>query len=250
MEELKRMKQEYDKYTADDFKVWNLLYERQMKNLPGAASNAYLHGVELFGFNPDAIPKFEDMNKVLKETTGWQLFVVAGLIPEEPFFRLLSNKQFPASTWFRKLKEIDYLEEPDMFHDTFGHIPLLTNKPFTDFLVEISRLGHRYVGNAYAIELVSRIYWFTVEFGLIKEEGNVKIYGAGILSSAGESKYCLSEEAKHLPYDVDVILNTPYRKDVFQDRYFVIDSYEQLFNSIPQIEASLDREVHKAAAEG
>jgi len=225
MIQLDLLKQEYDKYTDDDFKVWNLLYNRQMKNLPGAASKAFLRGVELFGFNPKAIPKFDDMNRVLKQTTGWALFVVPGLIAEEPFFRLLSNKQFPASTWFRKLKEVDYLEEPDMFHDTFGHVPLLTNKPFAEFLVEISRLGHKYVGNEFAIELVSRIYWFTVEFGLIKEEGQLKIYGAGILSSAGESKYCLSDEATHITYDVDTILNTPYRKDIFQDRYFVIDSY-------------------------
>jgi phenylalanine-4-hydroxylase len=240
MKKLDPMQQDYGKYTEEDFKVWKLLYERQMENLPWAASKAYTHGVDLFGFNANEIPRFDDMNRVLSETTGWQLVVVPGLIDDDLFFSLMSSKKFPASTWFRKLNEIDYLEEPDMFHDTFGHVPLLTNKPFTDFLAEISRLGLKHADNKWWVELVSRIYWFTIEFGLIREEGEMKIYGAGILSSAGETKYCLSDKAVHKTYDPEVILNTAYRKDKFQEMYFVIDSYEQLFHSLPKIEELLD----------
>ena len=236
------MTQDYDKYTEEDFKVWKLLYDRQIVNLPDAASRAYLEGLKCIHFRADKIPDFKQTNTYLKELTGWGIHVVAGLIPEDEFFQLMANRKFPASTWLRSLSKIDYLEEPDMFHDVFGHVPLLTNQPFVDFLQALSKIALHYIDNPWAIQLISRIYWFTVEFGLIREENRVRIYGAGILSSAGETAYCLSDEATHIDYNVDMIMRTPYRKDVFQERYFVIDSYEQLYHSTDQIEAFLERE--------
>ena len=236
------MTQEYDQYTEEDFKVWKLLYERQIVNLPDAASQEYLAGLKLIHFHSDKIPNFQETNIILKELTGWNIHVVAGLIPDDEFFQLMAHKKFPASTWLRSLGKVDYLEEPDMFHDVFGHVPLLTNQPFVDFLQELSRIALRYIDNAWAIQLISRIYWFTVEFGLIREQGWVQIYGAGILSSAGETEFCLSDKATHINYDVDTIMGTPYRKDVFQERYFVVDSYEQLYHSTDQIEAFLTKE--------
>ena len=236
------MTQNYEKYTEEDFKVWKLLYHRQIVNLPDAASQAYWDGLKRIHFSADRIPNFEETNAYLKELTGWNIHVVPGLIPDDEFFQLMAHREFPASTWLRALSKIDYLEEPDMFHDVFGHVPLLTNQPFVDFLQALSEIALRYIHNPWAIQLISRIYWFTVEFGLIREAGQVRIYGAGILSSAGETAFCLSEQATHIDYNVDTIMRTSYRKDVFQQRYFVITAYEQLYQSTDQIEAFLAKE--------
>lgn len=239
------MKQIYGNYTPEDFEVWQTLYDRQMKNLPGAASKAHLEGLKKVHFVPDEIPRFERTNEELSALTGWRLAVVPGIVPDFTFFELMTNRRFPATTWLRKMEELDYLEEPDMFHDVFAHVPLLTNQSFVDFLEELSIIGLGYVGNDYAIEILSRIYWFTVEFGLIQESEGLRIYGAGILSSAGETRYCLSDEPPKYDFDVRTIAGTTYRKDVFQDRYFVIQSYEQLFNSIPEVKAVLAEMVEK-----
>ena len=233
------MEQVYENYTAEDQQVWKILYDRQIKNLPTAATVAYLEGLKEIKFSPHQIPEFNATNKILRSLTGWELAVVPGIVPDYTFFELMSNKKFPATTWLRKMEELDYLEEPDMFHDVFAHVPLLTNQAFVNFLEELSIIGLNYCGDEYAIEILSRVYWFTVEFGLIRENDQLRIYGAGILSSAGETKYSLSNEPKHHEFDVQQIANTPYRKDVFQTEYFIIESYEQLYNSIPLIKEVL-----------
>lgn len=237
---LKDLRQEYEAYTAEDFKVWKILYERQMPNLPKAASQAYLDGVEIVKFTADRIANFEELNEILKKTTGWAVQVVPGLIDDDLFFGLLNNRRFPSSTWLRKMEQLDYLEEPDMFHDAFAHMPLLTNQPYVDFLEKLSGIALKHIDNPWAIQLLSRIYWFTIEFGLIRENGELRIYGAGILSSKGETKFSLSDEPAHYSYDVRRIMNQEYWKDKFQDKYFVIESYEQLYNSIPEIEQVLE----------
>lgn len=243
------MRQIYGNYSDEDFQVWKILYDRQIANLPRAASKAHLEGLEKVDFVPDQIPHFEDTNKILSGLTGWKLAVVPGIVPDYTFFELMSNRCFPATTWLRKMEELDYLEEPDMFHDVFAHVPLLTNQSFVDFLQELSKIGLGYVGNDYAIELLSRIYWFTVEFGLIREAEGLRIYGAGILSSAGETKYCLSDGPPKYDFDVRTIAGTSYRKDVFQDRYFVVESYEQLYASLPEIKEVLAELVEKRKEE-
>ncbi|MFT6868181.1 MAG: phenylalanine-4-hydroxylase [Cyclobacteriaceae bacterium] len=239
------MKQIYEHYSAEDFQVWKLLYDRQILNLPTAASKTYLEGLNQVNFESDRIPAFSETNEILHQLTGWRLAVVPGIVPDYTFFELMSNRRFPATTWLRKMKELDYLEEPDMFHDVFAHVPLLSNQHFVNFLEALSKIGLEYVGNDYAIELLSRIYWFTVEFGLIRESGEIRIYGAGILSSAGETNYCLSDQPEHHEFDVDQMIETSYRKDVFQTQYFIIDSYDQLYHSIPKVRETLKRTLEK-----
>jgi phenylalanine-4-hydroxylase len=233
------MNQIYQNYTEADLKVWQLLFERQMTLLPALASPAYLEGIEKAGFVKSKIPHFDEMNARLYNITGWQVEAVEGLIPNKQFFELLAEKKFPASTWFRNLDHLEYLEEPDMFHDVFGHVPLLTNHNFCGFLQGLSEIALNVIDNGEAIENISRIYWYTVEFGLINEP-NLLIYGAGILSSGGESLYALqSPVPNRLPYNVKTIAKTPYIKDKFQTQYFVIDSYQQLFESLGEIEREI-----------
>ena len=229
------MTQHYDLYEEEDFEVWQTLCNRQMSQLTNSASATYLAGLKKINFSAIEIPRFNKINQKLKVLTKWELVVVPGLIPDLTFFELMSNKKFPATTWLRKKSELDYLEEPDMFHDVFAHVPLLTDPFFVKFLAALSNLGLTYGNNLDAIEVLSRIYWFTVEFGLIREQDQLKIYGAGILSSSEETAYCLSEKATHFEFDLEKIMHLNFRKDVMQENYFIISSYEQLYESIPEI---------------
>ena len=236
------MNQDYQKYTSDEQAVWKLLFERQMTRLPHRASQAYMDGILATGFPNTRIPDFErDLNPRLLPITGWRVVAVPGLIDNREFFELMADRQFPATTWLRGRDQLDYLPEPDMFHDTFGHVPVLTNQSFCDFLAALSRIALRFVDHQEAIDMIARLYWYTVEFGLIQEPEGLRIYGGGILSSPGETIYALeSDLPKRLPYDVSTLLQTPYTIDHFQEQYFVIESYEQLFHSVSQIEATLE----------
>jgi phenylalanine-4-hydroxylase len=234
------MQQQYSTYTQEDFEVWKILFNRQIEQLQLIASQAFLDGLTKVNFTADKIPNYQETNTLLSKLTGWKIHVVGGLIENKPFFELMQNRRFCASTWLRKREQLDYLEEPDMFHDIFGHVPLLSNQSVCHFLEELARIALKFVENPLAIEFIARLYWYTIEFGLIRENGILKIYGAGILSSSGESIYCLeSPEPKRLNYNIQQIFDTPYIKEHYQEQYFVIDSYEQLFNSIPDIEAEL-----------
>ena len=236
------MNQTYQKYTPDDQAVWQMLFERQMDQLPGKASQEYLDGISATGFRADRIPDFEqDLNPRLQQLTGWRVCAVDGLIPNRAFFELMANRNFPATTWLRRRDQLDYLPEPDMFHDTFGHVPMLSNQAFCDFLEALSRIALHHIECDEAIAMISRLYWYTVEFGLIQEGNQLRIYGGGILSSVGETTYSLfSPEPKRMPYAVDTLLKTPYIIDHFQEQYFIIESYEQLYHSVSQIEATLE----------
>jgi len=236
------MTQEYSRYTQDDFEVWEILFNRQIEQLQPLASEAYLKGIEKVKFSAHKIPNYLEVNKLLMNLTGWQIHVVPGLIDNRPFFELMQNKKFCASTWLRKREQLNYLEEPDMFHDIFGHVPLLSNQSICHFLQELARIALRFIDKPQAIEFIARLYWYTIEFGLIREDEKLKIYGAGILSSAGESLYSLqSSQPQRLDYNIQQIFDTPYIKEHYQEQYFVIDSYEQLFNSIPCIEVELEK---------
>jgi phenylalanine-4-hydroxylase len=238
------MFQDYDKYTETDHKVWEILYNKQMDSLGSIATADFYKGLKLCGFESNRIPVIDEVNKNLEKATGWQVYIVPGLIADKPFFEFLANRHFPVTTWIRKMEELEYLEEPDMFHDVFAHVPLLSIQPFVDFIQGLSKIALKHIDNPDAVELMSRLYWFTVEFGLIREEGNLKIYGAGILSSIGESQYSVfDEKVPRYPYDVRHIMRTPYYKHDFQKQYFVIDSYEQLFNSVKDIEQILEEEL-------
>lgn len=231
--------QDYPHYTADDRWVWQTLFECQMQTLPTVASSRFLEGLPGVDFRSGKIPDFSEVNPLLNQATGWSLVAVPGIVDNHLFFELLAARRFPATTWLRTPAQLEYLEEPDMFHDVFAHVPLLTDPYFADFLQAIGILAVHYLNDVQAVELLSRLYWFTVEFGLIVEGDRLCIYGAGILSSAGETKFCLSDESVRRPFDVPDILDTPYVKDRMQDVYFIIDSYEQLAAAIPTLEAEL-----------
>lgn len=234
-------KQNYEAYNKEDHKAWRTLFDRQMECLPAVATKAYLEGLELIKFNSRRVPDFEKTNKILRKLTGWQLHEVPGIIPVRDFFQLMNQKKFSAATWLRKMSQLDYLEEPDLFHDVFGHAPMLTNRNFTNFLSGLSRIAVKHINNPLALEWLGRIYWFTVEFGMIREYDERKIYGAGILSSHGETAFCMGNETRLVPFDVTEIFNSPYRTDEFQQKYFVIQSYDQLFHSIEEIEFVLGK---------
>ena len=228
--------QAYEKYTNEDHETWSVLYNRQIKTIQDVASKRFLNGAYLLGFTANAIPDYTKVNAHLKPLTGWTIYAVPGLIPNDLFFHRMADKEFAATCWIRKRAQLDYLEEPDIFHDVFGHVPLLADNYITDFLKELARIAVAHLDNEIVIEYIARLYWYTIEFGLVKEDKQLKIYGAGILSSIGETQYCLSKDATLVPFDTGHILNTPYIKDRFQTQYFVLDSMEQLRESIGELE--------------
>lgn len=233
--------QDYAAYTEEHFHVWEILYDRQMAILKDRAASVFMDGLEAIHFTATTIPKFDEFNIRLETLTGWNAVVVNGLIENKAFFELLKSRKFPASTWLRRMDQLDYLEEPDMFHDVFGHLPLLTNKTYCAYLYGLSKIALSYIDDPVAVELISRIYWYTVEFGLIRDNGLLRIYGSGILSSQGESIYCLKPgiPSRRIDYNVDKILDTPYIIDKFQETYFVIESCLELFESLPDIEEGI-----------
>ncbi|PCH92598.1 MAG: phenylalanine 4-monooxygenase [Bacteroidetes bacterium] len=234
------MEQLYQNYTEEDRTVWRTLFDRQMKNLEKVVSQTYLDAIEVVNFRNDKIPDFKEVDEILGKTTGWGMHAVPCISEQREFFELLSKKRFTATTWLRKMSQLDYLEEPDMFHDVFGHVPLLSNAAYTGFFQGISEIAMKHLNDPKAIELLGRIYWFTIEFGLIRENDKLKIYGAGVISSSGETEYCQKSETKWIDFDVKQILASPFSTDKIQDKYFVIESFDQLFNSLPLIETELN----------
>ena len=220
--------QDYASYTAADHDTYRRLYERQRALLPGLASQAFIDALPSLGAS-DRIPRFEEVNERLYKATGWELVGVPGLIPEVPFFTLLANRQFPVTDWIRKPEEFEYIVEPDIFHDLFGHVPLLFNPVFADYVQRYGQGGLKAQGLG-SCEMLSRLYWYTIEFGLIREAGQLRAYGAGILSSSGELAYSVqSPEPQRIPLQLERTMRTRYKIDTYQQTYFVIDSFEQLF---------------------
>jgi len=220
-------------YSATDHAVWDTLFRRQRDLLPGRACNEFLEGVARFGLGDGGIPRFEDVNAVLGAATGWQVVAVEGLLPDEVFFDHLAHRRFPVSWWIRKPEQLDYLSEPDLFHDLFGHVPLLLNPVFADYMQAYGRGGMKaFAIGPEALANLTRLYWYTVEFGLIHTAEGMRIYGAGIVSSKGESVYSLDSRAPNrLGFDLARVMNTRYRIDTYQQTYFVIEDFAQLFNA-------------------
>lgn len=239
MQRHKPMAQHYSAYTTEDFTVWQLLFKRQMNLLQQHASSLYMDAVDDVGFTAAEIPHFEKMNERLRPLTGWQVVVAPELVPQHDFFRLLSQRIFPATCWLRSMAELDYIEEPDMFHDVFGHVPLLTNAAYAQFMEGFGKLAMKWIEVPEMIALLGRVYWFTIEFGLLREQQKSAIFGAGIISSPGETQNSLSNQSVKFAFDIEQMLASDYRTDIVQARYFVIDSFEQLCAALPTIEASL-----------
>ncbi|MCW5650146.1 MAG: phenylalanine 4-monooxygenase [Ramlibacter sp.] len=221
--------QDYAAYTAADHDTYRRLYERQAALLPGLACDEFIAALPSLGAR-DRIPRFEEINERLLKVTGWEVVGVPGLIPEVPFFTLLANRKFPVTDWIRKPEEFDYIVEPDVFHDLFGHVPLLFNPVFADYVQRYGQGGLK-AHELGACELLSRLYWYTIEFGLIRQPEGLRVYGAGILSSSGELQYAINSPApQRLPLNLERTMRTRYKIDTYQQTYFVIDSFQQLFD--------------------
>ncbi|MCO7227212.1 phenylalanine 4-monooxygenase [Pleionea sp. CnH1-48] len=215
-------------YTDEEHQIWSELYERQIKLIDGKACDEYMEGLDILNLPKDRIPQLEEVSSILRKKTGWEVAWVPALISFEKFFALLADKKFPCATFIRTREEMNYLQEPDVFHEIFGHCAMLTNPYFAEFTHTYGRLGAN-ADKQYHVWL-ARLYWFTVEFGLIKTGQGDRIYGGGILSSIGESQYALSDEPEHRPFDIMNVLRTPYRIDIMQPIYFCIEDMKQLFD--------------------
>ena len=227
------VEQPWSSYTRTDHETWAALFKRQQQILVGRACREFIDNQQRFGMSPEAIPKYDELNRVLRKATGWELIGVEGLLPELTFFDHLANRRFPVTWWIRKPEQIDYIAEPDLFHDLFGHVPLLLNPVFADYMQAYGCGGVKAHGlGAEALVNLTRLYWYTVEFGLIKQANGLRIYGSGIVSSKGESIHCLESAAPNrIGFDMPRIMRTRYRIDTYQKTYFVIDSFQQLMDA-------------------
>jgi phenylalanine-4-hydroxylase len=222
--------QRWERYTPEQHALYRRLHERQAAQLPGLACEEFIQALPYLG-PAQQIPRFEAINQRLYPATRWQIVAVPGLIPEEAFFALLAQRRFPVTEWLRKPEEFDYVVEPDVFHDLFGHVPLLFNPSFADYMQAYGAGGLK-ASRLDACELLARLYWYTVEFGLIQTPQGLRAYGAGILSSAGELRHSVrSPEPRRVAFDLKRLMRSRYRIDAFQSSYFVIDAFQQLFDA-------------------
>ncbi len=241
------MQQHHEKYLPTDHETWQILFERQVLNLQDKACSQYLGSLAQLAPELGAleIPRFEELDRRLKAATGWEIEVVPGLIPVAEFFDLLSQRRFCSSTWVRKRSQLDYLEEPDMFHDIFGHVPLLIDPVYAGFMERFGAIGKRFAGNLQAEAQLERLYWFTIEFGLLIEGSKPTIFGAGILSSYGESKQIFNSGIGILPFDIEAVLGHAFRKEVMQTEYYALESIAQLAESLDRVEQNLQNSLNQ-----
>ena len=232
-------------YSLADHETYRRLYARQLQQLPGLACDEFIRAVRQLG-SADRIPRFEEISERLSAATGWQIVGVPGLIPEEAFFALLAQKKFPVTDWIRRPEEFDYVVEPDVFHDLFGHVPLLFDPAFANYMQAYGAGGLK-ASRLDACELLARLYWYTVEFGLIMTPEGLRAYGAGILSSGGELKHSVqSLQARRVRFDLQRLMRSRYKIDSYQATYFAIDSFQQLFESTAPDFTPIYRSVRQA----
>ncbi|QNE31770.1 phenylalanine 4-monooxygenase [Sphingomonas sp. NBWT7] len=220
--------QNWSHYSAQDHATWDTLFARQAKLLPGRAANAWLRGLDVLKLSKPGIPDFAELSDRLMDLTGWQVVAVPGLVPDDVFFDHMANRRFVAGNFIRRPDQLDYLQEPDVFHDVFGHVPMLADPVFADYLAAYGRGGLRAMEHD-ALKYLGRLYWYTVEFGLIAEPEGLRIYGSGIVSSYAESRFALDDPSPHrIAFDLARVMRTDYRIDDFQQNYFVIPSFDEL----------------------
>jgi phenylalanine-4-hydroxylase len=221
--------QDWRAYSVEEHAIWRTLFHRQEAVLKNRACDEFLEGLARLGVAADAIPDFRRLNEVLGRATGWSIVAVPGLVPDGVFFEHLANRRFPSTCFIRHPEQLDYLQEPDIFHDIFGHVPMLMKPVFADYMEAYGRGGLKALRLG-SLHRLARLYWYTVEFGLIATPAGPRIYGSGIVSSKGESIYCLENAAPNrIGFDLLRVMRTPYRIDRYQASYFVIDSFDQLF---------------------
>lgn len=224
----------WSEYTDDEHAVWDLLYARQLDILADRAAPEFLAGLKTLKLSRSGIPDLSRLNSALKTLTGWEIVMVPHLVPDDVFFTHLANRRFPAGRFIRRRDQLDYLQEPDVFHDIFGHVPMLANPIFADYMQAYGQGGLRAL-NLGTLKNLARLYWYTVEFGLINSPDGLRIYGAGIVSSFGESQYALEDQnPNRIEFNLERVMRTAYEIDKFQKTYFVINDYAQLFDATQQ----------------
>ncbi len=247
------MPQRWERFTPEDHRTWDRLLARQLEALPGHASRAFVEGLDVLALSSGGIPDFQALNRRLTTATGWRVVAVPGAIPNAPFFAHLAERRFPAANFLRPGTSLDYSEEPDLFHDVFGHLPMLTNPAFADFMVAYGNAGLRAEGLG-AADFLGRLYLYTIEFGLVAEPDGLRAFGAGLLSSRAEMRHALgSPEARRLRFDLTSVMRREFLFDEFQKTYFVIDSFEDLLRAAEESDfAAIYRalSVHPALAPG
>jgi phenylalanine-4-hydroxylase len=222
--------QHWERYGAAEHGIWRTLYERQAKVLPGRATDEFLDGLKRLELVSDRIPDFERMSDMLEKLTGWRVVAVPSLVPDAVFFDHLANRRFPAGQFIRKPEQLDYIEEPDVFHDVFGHVPMLAHPVFANYMEAYGKGGQRALSEFGALKNLARLYWYTVEFGLIEKPEGLRIYGSGIVSSRAESIYAVENPSPNrIHFELERVMRTKYRIDDFQESYFVIGSFDELF---------------------
>jgi phenylalanine-4-hydroxylase len=222
--------QHWERYDAAQHGVWKALYERQAKVLPGRACDEFLTGLKTLDLVAEGIPDFARLSDQLEKLTGWRVVAVPSLVPDEIFFDHLAHRRFPAGQFIRQPSELDYIEEPDVFHDVFGHVPMLAHPVFADYMQAYGKGGVRAMNEFASLKNLARLYWYTVEFGLIAKPEGLRIYGSGIVSSRTESIYAVeSPSPNRIGFNLERVMRTEYRIDDFQESYFVIDSFDDLF---------------------
>ena len=232
-------------YTAADHAVWQTLFQRQMALLPGRACDEFVQGMNALPMQSDRIPRFDELNVALQAQTGWQVVAVPGLVPDEVFFTHLANRRFPAGNFIRGAHQLDYLQEPDVFHDVFGHVPMLMNPVMADF-IQAYGVGGLRAAHLGVLPLLARVYWYTVEFGLVQQADGLRLYGAGIASSRTESVFCLDDPSpSRLRFELARVMRTDYRIDDFQETYFVLDSLADLLQLAQVDFATLYARLHE-----
>ena len=230
------LQQRYDRYDAESHDVWRVLYERRMATLRETGSQVFLSGMARIGLEPDRVPDLRLVNRALGTMTGWAAIGVGGFLPAAQFFRSLARRRFPTTLAVRPRAQLDYLPEPDIFHDVFGHVPLHAHPAFADFLQEFGALASLAETEAETTAM-ARLFWFTVEFGLIHEGGRTKIYGSGLISSQGDAANALGPACDRRPFSLHAVLAQPFQIDRLQDVLFVVDSFDQLFEAVAELRA-------------
>ena len=226
--------QHWEDFTSDEHDRWDKLYARQGKTLQGRACKEFMDGLELLSLSDGGIPNFERLSEKLMKATGWQVVAVPDLVPDDVFFEHLANRRFPAGNFIRSEAQLDYLQEPDVFHDVYGHVPMLANPVFADYMEAYGKGGQVAAGRG-VLPNLARLYWYTVEFGLIKTDEGMRIYGAGIVSSKSESIFSLEDNSPHrIHFNLERLMKTDYRIDDFQQTYWVIESFDELLEATYQ----------------
>ena len=230
--------QDWNTYSAEDHEVWGILYDRRMKALQDTGSRIFLDGARTIGLSPDHVPHLQGVNALLEPLTGWNAVPVSGFIPAHEFFLCLAGRRFPTTIIVRPKEQLEYLPEPDIFHDVFGHVPLHAEPVFADFLQRFGEVAARAHTDEQTTQM-ARLFWFTVEFGLTREEGAIKVYGSGLISSSGDAAKALGPNCDRRPFSLDAVVEQPFEIDRFQDVLFVVDSFGQLFAAADEMERRL-----------